>query len=65
MKAGATAYDYAMKRNPQKDAAKIAGLLAAWVLVVVMDRVLAKRPLLFLVLLALAAMLLTCFLRFC
>lgn len=48
-----------------KNVAKIAGLLAAWVLVAVMDRVLSKRPLLFLVLLALFAMLLTCLVRIC
>lgn len=48
-----------------KNVAKIAGLLAAWVLVAVMDRVLSKRPLLFLALLALLAMLLTCFVRIC
>lgn len=60
MGAGPPAYHYGMK-----NAAKIAGLLAAWVLVAVMDRVLSKRPLLFLALLALFAMLLTCLVRIC
>lgn len=60
MRRGPPAYHYRMK-----NVAKIAGLLAAWVLVAVMDRVLSKRPLLFLVLLALFAMLLTCLVRIC
>lgn len=48
-----------------KNTLKLAGLVLAWVLVAVMDRVLSKRPLLFLVLLALLAMLLTCCVRIC